>query len=76
MYNANCDGSGPCSPGQVRLLPTGRGGNAILCHACFVREVLWRQQRNRELGAAGQFDTPAWSQCEVYGDNVNNETVS
>jgi hypothetical protein len=19
MYNANCDGSGPCSPGQVRL---------------------------------------------------------
>lgn len=68
--NPNCDGSGPhILNGQVRVLPTGGGGNAILCKLCYKRELAYRKERNRELlkqktGTA--FDLPAWESLKVY----------
>lgn len=62
----NCDGSGPHVEGTVKLLPTGGGGNAILCRACWIREVQWRAERNRTLGDFAKFDLPTWDSGKVY----------
>ena len=66
-----CDGSGPCFGNEVRLLPTGGDGNAILCEFCFRREIRWRRERNLELSKDCQFDTPLWIACKVYGKEVS-----
>lgn len=58
--NPNCDGAGPHYPGQVRLLPTGGDGNAILCRNCFQKEMRYRLERNKELSERSQFEIPAW----------------
>lgn len=67
MNNNNCDGSGPCDMGEVRVLPTGGDSNAILCRRCFNREIAFRQDRNRDLAKDCQFQLPAWSTLKVYG---------
>ena len=64
--NANCDGGGPCLPGEVRVLPTGGDGNAILCARCYRREMTFRRDRNRDLDKDAQFDIPAWKDLKVY----------
>ena len=65
--NANCDGSGPCIiGGEVRVLPTGGGGNAILCRLCYQREMAFRRERNQELGKDFQFKLPTWESLSVY----------
>ena len=73
-HNNNCDGSGPCISGEVRVLRiagTGENsGNAILCAACFRREIRWRVERNRELSPDCRFDLPAWSACKVYQASI------
>lgn len=69
-HNNNCDGSGPCVEGQVRLLPIGGEANVILCAACFRREIRWRVERNRELSPDCQFKLPAWTDCKVYGQTM------
>lgn len=51
---------------KVRLLPLGGGANLILCLVCFGREMVYRRQRNKELGSACQFETPNWGDLEVY----------
>lgn len=69
MKNNNCDGSGPCTPGTVKTLPTSKdpwGSNAILCRHCFNHEIAWRKERNRELGKAEQFTLPTWDSLKVY----------
>lgn len=66
MNNPMCGGSGPCLEGEVRVLPTGGEGNAILCPACFRREIRWREERNRELSKDCQFKLPMWPQLKVY----------
>jgi hypothetical protein len=65
--NPNCDGA-HCTHehGEVRLLPTGGGGNAILCRACFRHEIYYRAQRNWELDGAAAFDIPLWESLKVY----------
>lgn len=63
--NLNCDGSGPHEEGEVRVLPTGERSNALLCHACFEREIAWRKERNPKV--AQPFDLPEWGSLEVYG---------
>ena len=71
--NNNCDGSGPCKPGEVRLLPLGSSphhGNIILCEYCFHREISCRQERNRKLAADCAFKLPLWTDCEIYGQEV------
>lgn len=68
MNNPNCDG-GHCktSRGQVRVLPTGGDSNAILCFACYLNEIAFRKDRNRELAEENRFDLPAWLDLKVYG---------
>lgn len=73
MQNPNCDGSGPCHPGQVRVLPTGsqpHHGNMIICRACFNREIAFRKERNRELSKDCQFRLPTWETLKVYGEEA------
>ena len=67
MMNPNCDG-GKCisSTGEVRVLPTGGSSNAILCWHCFMREIRFREQRNRELAGANKFDLPTWASLKKY----------
>ncbi len=66
-YNPNCDGS-VCksSSGEVRVLPTGGGGNLILCRACYGHEMAYRRERNRRLAGDARFDIPAWESLAVY----------
>jgi hypothetical protein len=69
MNNPMCDGSGPCSSEEVRVLPVGSipdHGNMILCRFCFTREIIWRKLRNHELAKGCQFKIPAWDSLEVY----------
>jgi len=70
MQNPNCQGSGPCTPGQVRLLPVGTipdHGNMILCHHCFNHEIEYRRGRNFELAGVCKFKLPTWESLKVYG---------
>ena len=79
MQNNRCDGSGPCHPGRVRVLPTSRdpwGSNAILCGECFKREIAWRKERNRKLGKAEQFDLPAWGDLKPYREDAEEKEVA
>jgi hypothetical protein len=64
--NNYCDGSGPHTPGDVKLLPTGGDGNAILCRACWLSEIRWRQGRNRQLGQFAKFTLPSWEDGKPY----------
>jgi hypothetical protein len=69
MENNYCNGSGPHTPGEVRVLPHSDAplhGNDILCHACYLRELRYRQDRNRELGTFAQYSLPAWETAKVY----------
>ena len=66
-HNPNCDGDHcTTNAGEVRLLPTGGGGNAILCADCYAHELAWRRERNKELGEDAQFDLPPWITLSVY----------
>ncbi len=71
MENYNCNGSGPHSTSEVRLLPLPGDGNLILCRACAAHENNWRRGRNRELAVDARYPTPAWSDLAVY----NTETT-
>lgn len=64
-HNPMCDGD-QCrsSTGEVRILPTGGGGNVIICRDCFDHEIAWRKDRNREV--ASEFDLPTWDSLKVY----------
>ena len=66
-HNNYCDGSRCQNPdGEVRVLPTGGGGNVILCRACFHHEINWRRDRNRDLSREAAFELPEWESLEVY----------
>ena len=65
----NCDGSGPHTEGEVRLLPLGSKplhGNLILCRACWLREIRFRQGANVVISDEFKFDIPEWSEAEIY----------
>lgn len=67
MKNPNCDNDKcTASNGQVRVLPTGGDGNAILCRACFEHELRFRRERNRDLSKDCQFKLPTWETLKVY----------
>lgn len=67
MKNPNCDGD-QCRKitGEIRVLPTGKDGNALLCRHCFKHELAFRRERNRELDHDCQFELPAWDSLKVY----------
>ena len=60
-----CD-HGHQTPHEVRLLPIGGGGNAILCRPHFLEEMLRRKQRNETLHPADKWTLPKWESLEVY----------
>lgn len=67
MNNSNCDGSGPHSINpEVRVLPIGEDSNAVLCIACYDREIQWRQDRNLTTCSECKYDLPTWSSLKVY----------
>ena len=76
MENNYCDGSGPHTPGEVRVLPTGGDSNAILCRSCYFREMKYRRDRNHPnakmlgygpvLDESAKFDLPSWESLKVY----------
>jgi len=71
--NWNCDGSGPHTAGEVRVLPTGGDSNAILCRSCFDREIAYRRERNRELSKDCAFKLPTWDSLKVYGETLEEQ---
>jgi hypothetical protein len=60
MTNANCDGSGPCTPGLVRVLPLAGNEVLYLCYRCYVREMVWRRLRNADLSLEAIYDVPSY----------------
>ena len=66
-HNPNCDGS-HCKQetGEVRLYPTGGGGNAILCFACWANENRYNYKRGQETGNPDNFKQINWFEGEVY----------
>lgn len=70
-HNPNCDGSGPHSSKLgVRLYPIGGGGNLILCHACWIRENHYAQQRGKESGCPENWSQPNWHKAVQYGEEA------
>jgi len=67
VFNPNCEAD-YCneSDGEVRLLPSGGDSNSILCHRCYKAEIIWRQDRNRELAVWARFKLPTWESLKVY----------
>lgn len=70
MNNPNCDGNGPHSVGEVRVLATSEMSNAILCRQCFEKEIAWRKSRNtsRLNPVCEKFELPTWDSLEVYAN--------
>jgi hypothetical protein len=65
----NCDGSGPHSLGEVRVMPTGGDGNLILCRQCWSKENSYRIERNRSLANFAKFAIINWKDAKIYGGN-------
>ena len=63
----NCDGSGPHSLGDVRVMPMGGGGNLILCLRCWMKENTYRIERNRDLADFAKFEIIDWQNAKKYG---------
>ena len=75
--NPNCDGAHCTSTrGEVRLLPTGGGSNAILCCDCYLHERSFRNARNRDLAGASKFVTPDWRALQRYSAEGTEARVS
>ena len=67
MKNPNCDNELCKDPnGEIRVLPTGDSSNALLCFTCFLHEMQFRHERNKELSEDCKFDTPTWKSLEIY----------
>ena len=70
--NPHCDGSGPHSGMEIRVLPISAcpdHGNLLLCHACFLLELAYRRERNEELDPDCQYSLPRWEECKIYGSD-------
>lgn len=68
--NPNCDNEYcVATKGEVRVLPTSDTSNAILCKRCFIHEMKWRYQRNKELSFDCRFDIPKWENLKIYEVN-------
>lgn len=71
MKNLNCDNELCRDPnGEIRVLPTGGSSNALLCYTCFLHEMQWRHERNKELAEDCKLDTPTWRSLAVYNPGV------
>lgn len=71
MKNPNCDNERCRDPnGEIRVLPTGGSSNALLCYTCFLHEMQFRRERNKELAEDCVFDLPKWESLEIYDPGV------
>lgn len=69
MQNYNCDGDHCTVPdGIIKVLPTGGDSNALLCYSCYLHEMQFRRERNKELCKESQFDLPAWDSLKRYNN--------
>lgn len=65
--NPNCDNTKCISDkGEVRVLPISGDSNIIVCKTCFMHEMKFRHERNKELAFACRFDIPKWESLEIY----------
>lgn len=71
-HNQGCEGQGNCARpsgrAELRRLPTGGDGASIVCRACYTKEIIYRQERNRTLSPDCQFKLPLWHELTVYKD--------
>ena len=65
--NPMCDGS-RCSKdnGEVRIYPTGGGGNMILCYSCWVYENKFNYRRGVETENPQYFAQHDWNKSKIY----------
>jgi len=63
-----CQGLGPHTTSDLRLMPYG-GGRNVLCRSCWSGELYWRQIMNLEGGNDELYELPAWETAEVYAGN-------
>jgi hypothetical protein len=68
MKNPRCDGVGPCSEGEVKVLRLFDGKYAfqVLCRRCFYRDRRYRKQLNTFLSEDCRVELPEWSSLKVY----------
>lgn len=69
----NCDGSGPHIGPQVRSLPSA-DSNLHLCRSCYLREMIFRRGRNRDLSDDTAYKTPAWESLEIIAGPVGGRS--
>lgn len=50
---------------DCRLLPIGGGGNAIVSRRSYRKEMIFRRERNKEIGE-NAFDIPKWEDLKRY----------
>jgi hypothetical protein len=67
IHNDACDGD-RCrtQTGEVRVLPVGGNGNAILCISCFIHEMKFRRRFNLEAGADCALPLVKWESLKIY----------
>lgn len=67
MKNPHCDNVHCTRPdGEVRTLPVGTDGNALLCRTCFNLEIHFRRERNQHLEDSCKFPLPLWDALSIY----------
>ena len=64
--NPNCEGIGPHTLGEVRVLPADDGEVVILCRQCVSCVNAWKALKNERLTPDCKYDLPAWEDLEVY----------
>ena len=71
----HCDG-GHATTSEVRLLPTGGGGNLIVCRIHYGREMIYRRKLIRDKHATlDNVELPEWESLKIYSvdSEVGNE---
>lgn len=63
---SQCDGQGPHSKGEVRLLRYGADCNGILCRLCYLQEMSSRRLHNKTY-PDNPVEIPKWESLKVYG---------
>lgn len=67
MKNPNCDND-KCwqEHGEIRFLPLGGDGNALLCRTCFNHEMAYRKARAEETKCPENFLILRWEDLDIY----------
>jgi len=67
MKNPNCDNEHCKKPNsEIRILPTGGDSNALLCYSCYLHEIAFRKERNKDLADDCKFKLTPWEDLRIY----------